>query len=87
MRWLIDTTRLPQITSEPDDLTHPPLAQIVGDNAEKHLGSVIVPGAAGGDASRHIPTPNLLSARQMSDVAQVNDGLGGEIENPDGSNN
>ena len=44
-----------------------------------------LPSVAGGDASRHIPKPNLLSATHIFDVAQVNVGLGGEIGNPDGS--
>ena len=42
---------------------------------------------AGGDVSRRIPIPNLLSATQISNVAQVNVGLGGKIGNPDGSDN
>ena len=44
-----------------------------------------LPNVAGGDASRHIPTPNLLLATQISDFTQVNVGLGGEIRNLDGS--
>ena len=46
------------------------------------------PDVAGGDALPHIPAPNMLSlsATQILDVAEVNDGLGGEIDNPDGSN-
>ena len=40
---------------------------------------------AGGDASRHIPTPNMLSETQVLDVTEVNVGLGGKIGNPDGS--
>ena len=44
-----------------------------------------MPEVAGRGASRDITTPNSLSATQISDVAAVNDGLGGEIGNPDGS--
>ena len=73
------------ITGDPVDATPFPVAQTVGDNTEKDLGPVDMPDVAGGDASRDITTPNSLSATQISDVAAVNDGLGGEIGNPDGS--
>ena len=75
------------ITSEPVNATPSPVAQTVGDNTEKDLGPVDMPNVVGGDASRDIPTPNMLSATQISDVAEVNVGLGGEIGNPDGSDN
>ena len=44
---------------------------------------MVFPDLAGGNTSLHIPTPNLLSAPQISDLAQVNVGLSGEIGNPD----
>ena len=46
---------------------------------------MVLPDLAGGNTSLHIPTPNLLSAPQISDLAQVNVGLSGEIGNLDGS--
>ena len=61
------------------------MAQTDRHNALPNDRPVVLPDVAGGDASRHIPTPNLLSATQISDVAQVNVGLGGETGNPDGS--
>ena len=61
------------------------MAQTVGDNALPNDRPVELPGVAGGDASHHIPTLNMLSGTQISDVAADNDGLGGEIGNPDGS--
>ena len=76
---------MPQITSEPDELTPAPVIQSVVDNTEKDLGLVVLPDLAGGDTSLHIPTPNLISATPTSDAAQVNVGLGKEIGNPDGS--
>ena len=46
---------------------------------------MVLPDVAGGDTSHHIPTPNILLAIPISDVVQVNVGLGGKIGNPDGS--
>ena len=73
------------ITSEPVDATTSPVAQTVGDNTKNDLGPVDMPDAASGDASCDIPTPNMLLATQILDVAEVNDGLGGKIVNLDGS--
>ena len=64
-----------------------PVAQTVGDNALPNNRSVELPDVAGGDALRHIPTPNMLSAIQVSEVAEVNVGLSGKIGNPDGLDN
>ena len=64
-----------------------PVAQTVGDNVLPNERPVELPDVADGDVPRHIPTPNMLSTTHTSDVAEVNDGLGGEIGNPDGSGN
>ena len=64
-----------------------PVAQTVGDNALPNNRPVELPDVAGGDALRHIPTPNMLSAIQVSEVAEVNVGLSGEIGNPNGLDN
>ena len=71
--------------SEPKAPTPPPVAQTDHHNALQNDRPVELPNVAGGDASRHIPTPNLLSATQISNVLQVNVGLGGKIGIPDGS--
>ena len=63
------------------------MAQTVGDNTEEGDHPVELPEVAGGDASRGSTTPNLSSATQILDIAAVNDGLGGEIVNPDSSDN
>ena len=73
------------ITLEPVDATPSPAAQTVGDNALPNDHLVELPDVAGGDASHHITTPKMSSATKISDVAEVNVGLGGEIGNPDGS--
>ena len=70
--------------SEPFNPTPSPVAQTDRHNAMEGNRPVEFPDVAGGDASRHIPTPNMLSAMQVSEVAEVNVGLGGEIGNPDG---
>ena len=82
---LIYTSRLTKVTSEPVDATPSPVAQNVGNNTEEGDRPVELPEVAGGDASRGSTTPHLLSATQILDVPAVNDGLGGEIGNPDGS--
>ena len=75
------------ITSEPVDATPSLVAQTDHHNTQEGDHPLELPDVAGGDASRDITTPNSLSATQISDVAAVNDGLGGEIGNPDGSDN
>ena len=78
-------SRSTKITSEPVDATPSSVAQTVGDNTEEGDHPVELPEVAGGDASRGSTTHHSSSATQISDVAVVNDGLGGEIGNPDGS--
>ena len=73
------------VTSEPVDAAPSPLAQIDDGNTEQNDRPVELPEVAGGDAPRGTPPPHSSSATQISDVAAVNDGLGGEIGNPDGS--
>ena len=63
--------------SEPVDATPSPVAQTDHHNTEENNRPLEFPEVASGDASRGITTPNLLSATQISDVAAVNDGLGG----------
>ena len=73
------------VTSEPVDAAPSPVAQIDDQNMEQGDRPVELPEVAGGDASRGSSTHHSSSATQILDVAVVNDGLGGEIGNPDGS--
>ena len=82
---LIYTSRSTTITSEPANATPSPVAQTDHHNTEEGDRPLELPEVAGGDASRGSTTPNSLSGTQILDVAAVNDGLGGEIGNPDGS--
>ena len=84
---LVDTSRSTTITSEPVNATPSPVAQTDGDNALPNDQPVELIDVADGDASHHIPTPNMLLATQMLDVTEVNVGLGGEIGNTNGSDN
>ena len=75
------------ITSELEAPTPPRVDQTDRHNAVEGDRPVLLPNVAGGDASRHILTPNMLLAMQNLDVAEDNIGLGGDIGNPYGSDN
>ena len=83
----IDTTHLIMITSEPEAPTCPSVTQSDRENAMNSHLPVVLPDLVGGDTLHHVLIPNLLLLTSFLGVAKANVGLGGDINNPDHSDN